>query len=728
MNCARTIAAAALAALLAAGGAWAGAEDATIYEIQQGTYSQYTWVTVDSVIVTGVTADAFWVIEPAGGAYGGIYVARGENPYVSRGDLVTVSGYYTESSGLSNITATSGVGGIVNVLDNDQTLPAASAVAVDDVNTGSATAEQWEGCLVTLDDLACTAVNASDWRVVEVDGDAPLTDTLFVDDLMTYNWPSLGDTLVELTGLMHYLSGNFRLEPRDNYDVLVADTEAPAQITDLAASSGEYNGTVDLDWTAVGDDGTTGTASAYVVRWHTSPITGANWASANDVDDEPAPQSSGSSESWTVTGLPEGQTLYFAVRAEDEALLQGPVSNSPSAYVTDTQPTLVIHCINVGQGDCTLIVAGTGQSFLFDAGNNGVGSAEVVPYLDSIGINTLTYMGASHYDADHIGGLDEVFNSALITLTDSCYDRGWSYSTVTYDNYVAAIGSQRATAYDGLVLDLGGGVTMTCVGVNGNGQLSPPYDETYAENDLSVNWVVEVGNFQFYVGGDTPGYSSCYPYHDIETSIAQDVGNIEVVRANHHGSYCNTNQNLLNWMDPQAVIISVGDGNPYGHPKQDMINRVVSSGAYIYQTEGGTGGSPPMGMGEVCGDVVIRTNGLCTYTIQDSTYLVDDATGVELAGTAPPVRFGLLGNAPNPFNPVTEILFELPRAGEATLAIHDVSGRLVAVLSRGPRDAGTFRETWDGRDDSGRPVASGVYFARLRTAERSDTRKMVLVR
>jgi len=93
MNRTRTIAVIALATGLAAGTALAGAGDATIYEIQQGTYSQYTWVTADSVIVTGVAGDGFWVAEPAGGAYGGIYVSRGETPFVNRGDLVTVSGY-----------------------------------------------------------------------------------------------------------------------------------------------------------------------------------------------------------------------------------------------------------------------------------------------------------------------------------------------------------------------------------------------------------------------------------------------------------------------------------------------------------------------------------------------------------------------------------------------------------------------------------------------------------
>jgi len=62
----------------------ADAGDATIYEIQQGVYSQFTWVTVDSTVVTAVAPNGFWIEEPAGGAYSGIYVNRGDTPPVNR--------------------------------------------------------------------------------------------------------------------------------------------------------------------------------------------------------------------------------------------------------------------------------------------------------------------------------------------------------------------------------------------------------------------------------------------------------------------------------------------------------------------------------------------------------------------------------------------------------------------------------------------------------------------
>ena len=158
---------------------------------------------------------------------------------------------------------------------------------------------------------------------------------------------------------------------------------------------------------------------------------------------------------------------------------------------------LKIHCIDVDQGDCTLIVSPTGGTFLFDAGWNGKGNSVVIPYLQGLGLTALDYVGASHYHADHIGGLDEVVNFLGIdSVRVAVLDRGWSYTTITYGDYADAVAPKRTTITDGQVIDLGGGTTVTCLGVNGNGELSPPFDDKYDENDLSVALLVEYGDKQ----------------------------------------------------------------------------------------------------------------------------------------------------------------------------------------------------------------------------------------
>lgn len=94
----------------------------------------------------------------------------------------------------------------------------------------------------------------------------------------------------------------------------------------------------------------------------------------------------------------------------------------------------------------------------------------------------------------------------------------------------------------------------------------------------------------------------------------------------------------------------------------------------------------------------------------------------------PPEPDVALAAAPNPFNPRTVLRFSLPAAGHATLAVHDLAGRRVAVLADGWRDAGENAVAWDGRDTSGRAVASGVYVARLVTAGSTSTARLTLLR
>ena len=95
---------------------------------------------------------------------------------------------------------------------------------------------------------------------------------------------------------------------------------------------------------------------------------------------------------------------------------------------------------------------------------------------------------------------------------------------------------------------------------------------------------------------------------------------------------------------------------------------------------------------------------------------------------APPASFALL-NRPNPFNPVTEIRMVLPENAPVSFEVYDVSGRLLrTLLPAGPRSAGTVRAVWDGTDDGGREVPSGVYFCRAEAGRYRATRKMTLIR
>ncbi len=99
-----------------------------------------------------------------------------------------------------------------------------------------------------------------------------------------------------------------------------------------------------------------------------------------------------------------------------------------------------------------------------------------------------------------------------------------------------------------------------------------------------------------------------------------------------------------------------------------------------------------------------------------------------VAGGDLPTNLAITGISPNPFNPIATIKFAIPEAGDVQLAVFDLRGRMVRELVAGHREAGRFQTVWDGRDDMGRSVASGLYFAHLKDHSGQRTTKMVLAK
>ena len=108
------------------------------------------------------------------------------------------------------------------------------------------------------------------------------------------------------------------------------DTTPPATVSNLATSSPTTT-TITLTWTAPGDDGTTGTASQYDIRYRTGgAVVTTNWTAATQCTGEPTPQIAGSAETFVVSGLTKNTTYYFGLETADEVPNWSAISNSPS--------------------------------------------------------------------------------------------------------------------------------------------------------------------------------------------------------------------------------------------------------------------------------------------------------------------------------------------------------------------------------------------------------------
>jgi hypothetical protein len=117
---------------------------------------------------------------------------------------------------------------------------------------------------------------------------------------------------------------------------------------------------------------------------------------------------------------------------------------------------------------------------------------------------------------------------------------------------------------------------------------------------------------------------------------------------------------------------------------------------------------------------------LTTAAGSPTVYVVGGPSSIQRDPPLP--QFVLDQNIPNPFNPATAISFSIPRRMEVDLTVFDVSGRKVVTLLHGTIPAGRSSVEWSGRDANGRAVSSGVYFYRLRSGSRVQTKKMVLLK
>lgn len=255
---------------------------------------------------------------------------------------------------------------------------------------------------------------------------------------------------------------------------------------------------------------------------------------------------------------------------------------------------LEVHFLEVGQGDCTLVIGPDGTTFLFDGGPNGEGANTLVPFLQNLGITSLDYVAASHYHADHVGGLDEIWNAGIRATV--CLDRGDSNppTTQTFADYQSTYAGVRQTVVPGLVVPLGNGATATCLVVEGEliggGSIDISGSAQY-ENSASIAWRIEYGNFDLYVAGDLTGGGN--GTSDVEDALGPLCGDLDVLRASHHGSSTSTQSSFLAEVRPEAAVISCGSGNQYGFPKQSTIDnlnywdRVIP----VWCTSDGTGGT-----------------------------------------------------------------------------------------------------------------------------------------
>jgi len=308
---------------------------------------------------------------------------------------------------------------------------------------------------------------------------------------------------------------------------------------------------------------------------------------------------------------------------------------------------LEIHYIDVGWGGSVFIKGPTGITVLMEAGNTGMGTQYVVPYLKSIGVqpaNGIDYVIGGHQHCDHIGGLDEVINAGY-NIHIKQYYNGSTYSSSCADGWNAASAGTTAGAPIampvGTVIDLGNGATITCIARNGSiiGGGSVAVTD---ENDRSIALLIKYGGFDYIWASDLGGGPDACTGRsttqlDVETSVINAIspggahplitaGGIDLMHVNHHGSESSSNPTYFNKIKPAVAIIGVGAGESTGWdlPRIKSVDSVLlgSSGcttappAYVLQTEEGSpAGTNTSHSGYCVGNIKITTDGISIFTV-----------------------------------------------------------------------------------------------------------------
>jgi beta-lactamase superfamily II metal-dependent hydrolase len=406
----------------------------------------------------------------------------------------------------------------------------------------------------------------------------------------------------------------------------------------------------------------------------------------------------------------------------------------PSAVSALGNGHLQILHVDVGQGDGALLISPLGQTALFDDGTY-LNCSTIISTLQSLGITTVDYHFASHYHADHIGCIDDLA-AVGITIGTAGYDRGYSYTTLSYTSYVNTLGAKRRTIAKGQTITLDAGsanpVTITCVDLNGAGYYSIDGSD---ENPKSVVYRIGYGAFREEIGGDLTG-STSYPI-DVETPVGWEVGHVDVYKVHHHGSRYSTNDNWLAETTPRVAVVSIGDGNSYGHPTADAMNRLHAHGVKVYWTETGTGAIPDplwdtVAHGTVTIDCCGHGSAADTFTVsgpafRDAYAIASGLVDVPLPVAAGGVRFDVDRTVLRSQDAHFSVSGTLK--GPVEIAIRDVRGRVVRRLTaESPKqDAHAVQLTWDGRDDRGTRVAAAVYIAALHAGGRPAQARRVIV-
>ena len=240
------------------------------------------------------------------------------------------------------------------------------------------------------------------------------------------------------------------------------------------------------------------------------------------------------------------------------------INNSKFTDVDFNNDDLNVLFMYVGQADSTFIKY-KNKTMLIDAGNNEDGN-NIVKFLKSKGINKLDYIVGTHYDEDHIGGLDNVINN--LDIGKFYLSNGGELGPNYYNLEKAAKKKNLAI----IIPKVGDKIDFGDVNME---VMSAAKFDGKSDNNASVVIKAEYGKRKYLFMGDL----------EKREESKRKWTEVDVLKAGHHGSNTSSSQEFLNQTKPKYVFISAGKNNKYRLPNVKAIDRIERTGAKIFRTD-----------------------------------------------------------------------------------------------------------------------------------------------
>lgn len=231
---------------------------------------------------------------------------------------------------------------------------------------------------------------------------------------------------------------------------------------------------------------------------------------------------------------------------------------------------MTAHFIDVGQGDCTLFIAGD-ETMLIDCGESEY-SDTVINDLKSYGVTELDYVVVTHAHTDHMGGMADILDAVPTENIIFSEPSEKSSGTKSYGEFLDAAdrcGADIIIAEPDYTFSLG---EAQC-------RILAPFNVSDEENDNSVVMHITAGTTSFLMTGDAE--------KAVEKEIIANYPNLSatILKVGHHGSKTSSHNNFISMLGCETAIIHVGDDNKYGHPTEQVINTLEDNNIECYRTD-----------------------------------------------------------------------------------------------------------------------------------------------